>query len=551
LVDPVVVGGKYRIVRPIGKGGMGAVFEAVHTATGKRVALKIMHLASGHDDPEEARSFVARFEREVRFAGSLETQHIARVFDAGMDGEGGRPFMAMELLDGEDLHHVLRRLAPMPTDLALRIVAQACVGLERAHEAGIVHRDIKPSNLFLAKNEFGDLVVKVLDFGIAKGIGGKIDVDQKTLTETGTLVGSPHYMSPEQSMGLKALDARADVWSLGIVLYKCLTGRTPYDEYDALGQVIMAVNTSDAPSVQDHAPWIPPEIARLVRRALRREPEERFEGAKEMLVALRALLPEGMALHPDMLRPLSGHDRTLVARRGSEKPTAEVRTPPSWGSRAAIHGAAARPKGVREGSAVTPESTDATLTRPAGAQTVRLPRGSMRYLAAGIVAALVAGGAYYASVARTDSALVAMQPRPPAASQALPPPPPPPSAVGDVIPTRTVRVGVAPPTATVIVDGHEERVEDGVVTLSGALGSTHHVTISSSGMEKTEDVAIAESGAVPGEVRLQATPAPARPVAAGPSPTPASPQPARPRPATSTAPSAKPARADTVDRTFE
>src|SRR5579864_688465 len=210
-----IVAEKYRVLREIGRGGMGSVYEAVHTSTGRRVAIKIMRLSDRVQEEDADR--IARFQREAVLIGRLETQHVVQVFDAGTNPATREPFLVMELLEGADVSQLLRQMGPMPVELAVAVIAQACAGLAKAHEIGIVHRDVKPGNLFLSRTEYGDRVVKVLDFGIAKirRGGDELSSEGGTLTVTGALVGSPHYMSPEQARGSKAIDQRADVWSLG------------------------------------------------------------------------------------------------------------------------------------------------------------------------------------------------------------------------------------------------------------------------------------------------------------------------------------------------
>ncbi|KYF88614.1 hypothetical protein BE20_22515 [Sorangium cellulosum] len=237
LVDATTLNGRYTLGRLIGKGGMGAVYEADDVALQRRVAVKVL-------SPELARgrSALGRFEREARAASAIRTEHIVRVLDADVDRATGSPFLVMELLRGEDLAHLLDRLGPLPPRLALRIVAQACVGLERAHEAGVVHRDIKPANLFLARREGGGgLVVKLLDFGVAK-IRPAHDPRRDTtgLTWSGHVLGTPRYMSP-QARGIKDIDHRTDLWSLGVVLYRALAGRTPTEDVKSVGELITAL----------------------------------------------------------------------------------------------------------------------------------------------------------------------------------------------------------------------------------------------------------------------------------------------------------------------
>ncbi len=200
MIDEIL-NGKYRLVRQMGAGGMGAVYEAEEIPSSRRVAVKV--ISTG--DESRDRALVARFHREAKATMSIDTDHIVRVFDTGNDAASGQPFMVMEYLIGEDLAQTFKRLGPLPPDTAVRIAAQTCIGLEKAHAARVVHRDIKPANLFLAEREGGGLLVKVLDFGIAKIKMDQANItDSKSLTRTGSMVGSPLYMSPSRRAGARA-----------------------------------------------------------------------------------------------------------------------------------------------------------------------------------------------------------------------------------------------------------------------------------------------------------------------------------------------------------
>jgi serine/threonine-protein kinase len=304
---------KYRVGALLGEGGMGAVYEAVEEGTGRRVALKVM-LRDKHDDATQ----LARFQREASVAGSIDTQHIARVFDAGIDPAEGTPFIAMERLDGEDVQHLVRRLGPVRPGLALRICAQACVGLAKAHEKSVIHRDIKSANVFVARQ--GDhYLAKLLDFGVAKTRRDPSSLDRldrsRSLTQTGGLVGSPLYMSPEQAIGAKGIDERTDVFSLGTVLYEMLTGKTPHDRHDTLGRLIIAICQEPATHVQDLAPWVPASIAAIVHRALEINPGDRYPSALAMLDAIGDTLPDGWEIAGDALTVLSDAERRVIEPR--------------------------------------------------------------------------------------------------------------------------------------------------------------------------------------------------------------------------------------------
>ena len=307
-----IVDGKYEIKKLLGQGGMGSVYVAEHSTTGRRCAVKLISSADLTKDPQ----VLGRFEREARAAGAIDTQYITQVLDAGIDRESGLPFIAMEFLDGEDLQHLLKRVGPVAPDLALRVGAQACLGLQKAHAAKGVHRDIKPPNLFLAKRDAGEVVLKLLDFGIAKV---KMDQAQNRdgvdLTKTGNLLGSPLYVSPEQARGKRAIDHRTDIYSLGAVTYQMLSGRTPYEHATALGELILMVCTEPPPPLQDHAPWVSPELAAIVHRCLQKNPDERFQQAEELFEAVRPHLPYGWGIHQDMLVSLADSQRLERAPR--------------------------------------------------------------------------------------------------------------------------------------------------------------------------------------------------------------------------------------------
>lgn len=283
---------RYAILRLIGKGGMGAVYEARNTRTNRRVAIKVIQ---GQMDA----AHIARFQREASVVGAVDSQHITLVYDTGVDRNTNLPYIAMEMLDGEDVDEMVDRLGPLPVDLALRIAYQACLGLEAAHKIGIVHRDIKGANLFLHKREGGERVVKILDFGIAKSTG--TEVPHAGLTQTGTVLGSPLYMSPEQAKG-GHIDARSDLWSLGITLYEMLCGSQPLVHIQQLGELIIAICTAPVPSLQTRAPHLPPQVVELVHRALQIDPAHRYQSAAEMAQTIRAFLPHGTTVDESMVQ---------------------------------------------------------------------------------------------------------------------------------------------------------------------------------------------------------------------------------------------------------
>jgi eukaryotic-like serine/threonine-protein kinase len=271
-----LVGGKYRLEKPLAKGGMGSVWLARHTELDAPAAVKFMA-------PELVGTPAAelRFKREARAAAQLRSPHVVHIHDYGV--EDGAPFMVMELLEGHDLANELAHAGKLPVARVAAIVAQVAKALTLAHAAGIVHRDLKPSNLFVSRAG-EDEIVKVLDFGVAKETMSTLVVDRTT---SGVLVGSPQYMSPEQARG-EQIDARSDLWSLGVVAFEALTGRPPF-ESTHLGALLAKIGEANPPAPTSLAPELPAAIDDFVRRALARRPEDRFPSAKAMADALSAI----------------------------------------------------------------------------------------------------------------------------------------------------------------------------------------------------------------------------------------------------------------------
>jgi serine/threonine-protein kinase len=317
------IDGKYVITSVLGSGAMGAVYEARNVATGRTVAIKVIQSGLGTDP-----ALVARFQREARAAGAIESTHIAQVLDAGQDRTNDAPYLVMELLKGEDLDTLVRRLGTMRYGLALRIIAQALAGLEKAHGVGVVHRDIKPANLYIAAGDAGQRVVKLVDFGIAK-VKDELAASNHALTQTSALLGSPLYMSPEQAKASKKVDARADLWSLGIVLYQLLTGKAPHAHAESLTELLLAICTEDIKPVQQQAPWVPAPVAEIVERALRLDPSKRFDSARQMRDAIAAIVPDWHVLGEAMLTPLTAEERSFIAEPSASLSALGVSTGPA------------------------------------------------------------------------------------------------------------------------------------------------------------------------------------------------------------------------------
>jgi serine/threonine-protein kinase len=279
LEKGATIAGRYRLERPLARGGMGAVWVATHLGLDAPVAIKFLDAALA-SSPE----MLTRFEREGRAAARLRGAHVVQILDHGVDDE--MPFIVMELLDGEDLSTRLKREGRLPPRSVIRIVTEVTAALAKAHELGIVHRDLKPANVFLARDQSGE-VTKVLDFGIAKVLAA----DDGDVTKTGDVVGSPLYMSPEQVRGAKHVDHRTDLWALGVIAYKALTGVGPFGG-DSSGAILVSVATEPALAPSAHVTDLPPGADAFFERALAKDREKRFQTARELGEALAAVFAE-------------------------------------------------------------------------------------------------------------------------------------------------------------------------------------------------------------------------------------------------------------------
>ncbi|HWA73842.1 MAG TPA: protein kinase [Polyangiaceae bacterium] len=293
-----VLAGKYRVERVLGQGGMGIVVSAHHLQLDQRVAIKFL-LPTGVQHKET----VERFAREARAAVKIRSEHVARVIDVGIL-ETGAPYMVMEYLEGSDLSRRVSDHGPMSIPDASLLILQACEALAEAHSLGIVHRDLKPANLFLTHLRDGSVCVKLLDFGISKltvpGAGPGLD-----MTSTTTVMGSPYYMSPEQMRSTRNVDARTDIWALGVILYELVSGHVPF-EAETMPQLCGMVLQDQPPPLERFRTNTPTRFEAVILRCLEKHPERRFQNVGELAAALAEFAPREAMRSVERAARLSG-----------------------------------------------------------------------------------------------------------------------------------------------------------------------------------------------------------------------------------------------------
>jgi serine/threonine-protein kinase len=304
-----ILDGKYRVDRVLGVGGMGVVVAATHVQLNTKVALKFL-LPSAVTNTQ----ILERFAREARAAVQIQSEHVARVSDVGTLPTGS-PYMVMEFLEGGDLADVVSKTGPLPVERAVGYVLEASEAIAEAHSLGIVHRDLKPANLFLAKKAGRDPVVKVLDFGISKTREG---ASSGGLTATTAVMGSPFYMAPEQMMSSKDVDARADIWALGVILYELLTGVPPFAA-DTMPEVVFLVTQRDPEPLQNKRPDAPPGLVAALARCLMRDRGQRFQNVAELVMAIAPFGPARSDVSVERVSRLLGADASSMSR-----PTADL-----------------------------------------------------------------------------------------------------------------------------------------------------------------------------------------------------------------------------------
>lgn len=267
--------GSYKLIRKLGQGGFGEVWEAVHRHAKRRAAIKLM----SHDCDDDT---AARFLREAETLSQLECPHTVRLFDYG-SSESGQLYLVMELLNGVDLEQLIKKYGPQPPERVTSILAQACLSLEEAHRRGLIHRDIKPANLFLCTVGVEPDFLKLIDFGLVKpNIGGT------NLTQSNALVGTPDYMSPEQIQG-RPVDGRSDLYSLGAVGYTLLTGCSLFISENPMGVLLGHLSQDPVSPSERLGRAVPPELERILLRCLEKDPEHRYSGARALYQELQGL----------------------------------------------------------------------------------------------------------------------------------------------------------------------------------------------------------------------------------------------------------------------
>jgi serine/threonine-protein kinase len=315
-----VVADRYRLEEPLGQGAMGTVWRAEHLRLKSPVAVKLLDPAIA-DDPE----MLERFVREAESAAAVRGPHVVQIFDCGV--EGGAPYITMELLNGESLHTRLQKCTTITPAELNKIFSEVASAVGHAHELGVIHRDLKPANIFLARVGEHE-ITKVLDFGIAKVLHSMLADGSGAGTRTGTLLGTPHYMSPEQARGSRTLDQRSDLWSLAVIAFECLTGERPFLG-DAIGDVVVQICTA-APRLPSAIAEVPAGFDEWFLQGASKDPNRRFSSAREMADALGEILARAISspvtrlggFHVAEQAPL-----TLASSPGSGPPSHDV--PPS------------------------------------------------------------------------------------------------------------------------------------------------------------------------------------------------------------------------------
>ncbi len=403
-----VFAGKYRIDELLGKGGMGVVLAAEHLRLAEPVAIKLMlpELAGKAD-------IVERFMREARAASKIKSEHVVKVIDVDVL-PNGVPYMVMERLQGCDLAELYRRHGRVESGVAVDYVRQACLALGIAHRLGIVHRDLKPANLFWARSADGSSRIKILDFGISK----LLDAGGQELTQTTALLGSPGYMSPEQLLSSRTVDARSDIWALGVVLYQLLTGTAPF-KGDTMPEVCALVMQASPAPPRDLCATLLPGLEQVVMRCLQKDREQRYQTAEALAEALAPFCRQelGQSLGPV---PIPGqavpwvvtHTGPMPAHPGLVQDRTEMTPPPPSSVRSAPEnlGSTLQPGSVGPGAtapgwgATQHDAVPGSLAKPYSTKLAVLGAALLLLaMGGGASLLLLAGGAPAADVPTTQA----------------------------------------------------------------------------------------------------------------------------------------------------
>ena len=418
-----VLAGKYRVERILGAGGMGVVVAAHHIQLDEKVALKfLIPEALGNAEA------LARFEREARAAVKIKSEHVARVSDVGKL-ENGAPYMVMEYLEGDDVSTLLQQQGTLPVEQAVDFILQTCEAIAEAHTLGIVHRDLKPANLFCIRRRDGQLSIKVLDFGISKLTLGAADGSGNRdmgMTRTTAVIGSPIYMSPEQMKSSRNVDARTDIWSLGVIFFELLTGRVPF-EGDTVTELAIRIATEPAPPLSAFRAGLPPGLEPIVVGCLAKSPDQRFQNVGTLAASLVVF---GSSRARASLERI--HGTLAMAGTALQVPVA---TPPAVRPMA--------PSEAAQGSTVAPWQTGAGPKR--GSKTAIGAGAAGVVLLAGLVGLVVLLRPHGAPAASTSPSAVATETLPATTASA---PAPSPSTLAEPTATETTPTVAAPPSAT-------------------------------------------------------------------------------------------------------
>jgi serine/threonine-protein kinase len=307
---------RFKVESKIGEGGFGAVYRGVQLATGRKVALKLLHPEMTKDE-----NLVARFRREGMVLCNLRDAHTITTYDFDQTPDGTL-YIAMELLEGKSLHQIFHAEAPLDWKRMFKILIEMCSSLAEAHQQGIIHRDLKPENVYLESRAGNPEFVKILDFGIAKVMrGDSIDPQSPQLTATGQTLGTLEYMSPEQLMG-KQLDGRSDVYALGVVAYEMITGRLPFPDAKGPAGLITAQlkQTPQSPSVANAKAAVPQAVDRVILKALEKDKNNRYPDVTAMAAALQDALDASREASNPVAAPLSGAQAEMLETRRGDLP---------------------------------------------------------------------------------------------------------------------------------------------------------------------------------------------------------------------------------------